>query len=132
MSEPGTPTPVATPAPPSIGSRRVLSHSKAFIAVAVLSAAGFTATSASALGWRATHPRRAEVNARLANQDRRIHDERVAGEITPGQARDLHQEDHGIRAQERYDASRNGGHITRSEMQGLNQQENGVGQQIGH
>jgi hypothetical protein len=79
-----------------------------------------------------THPRRAEVNARLANQDRRIHRERKEGDITAAQAKDLHQEDHGIRADERFDASNDNGHITKAEQHSLNQQENSVSQQIGH
>ena len=96
-----------------------------------LSITGLTAGSASAMGWRANHPRRAEVNARLNHQDHRINTERREGEITAAQAHDLHAEDRGIRAQERFDASQNGGHITRSEQRSLNSQENGVSQQIG-
>ena len=88
------------------------------------------ATSADA-SWRTAHPRRAEVNARLANQDRRIHQERKEGEITEAQAHDLHAEDRGIRAQERYDASLHNGHITRAEQAQLNHQENQVSRQIG-
>ena len=88
-------------------------------------------TSADA-GWRANHPRRAEVNGRLNNQARRIHQERKEGEITGAQAADLHAEDRGIRAQERFDASQNGGHITKSEQLQLNHEENGVSHQIGH
>ena len=89
------------------------------------------ATSADA-GWRANHPRRAEVNGRLNNQARRINTERREGEITGAQARDLHAEDRGIRGQERYDASHDGGHITGAEKSQLNHEENGVSGQIGH
>ena len=93
--------------------------------------AGLGASSSSAMGWRANHPRRAEVNSRLNHQDHRINVEHREGEITAAQAHDLHAEDRGIRAQERFDASQNGGHITRSEQHSLNQQENAVSQQIG-
>ena len=96
-----------------------------------LSLAGLGTSSASAMGWRASHPRRAEVNARLNHQDHRINVERREGDITASQAHDLHAQDRGIRAQERFDASQNGGHITRSEQGSLNQQENAVSQQIG-
>jgi hypothetical protein len=96
-----------------------------------LSMAGLAASSASASGWRAIHPRRAEVNGRLNLQSHRIAVERREGDITPAQARDLHAQDHGIRTQERLDASQNGGHITRAEQRALNQQENAVSQQIG-
>ena len=76
---------------------------RTIIAIVSLSLA-FGTTSASA-SWRTDHPRRAEVNSRLANQNRRIHDERKEGDITAAQAKDLHAEDRGIRAQERFDAS---------------------------
>ncbi len=97
-----------------------------------LSLAALSASSASAMGWRASHPRRAEVNARLNHQDHRINAERRSGEITAAQAHDLHAEDRGIRSEERFDASNNGSHITRSEDRSLNKQENAVSHQIGH
>jgi hypothetical protein len=100
----------------------------AFGALALLGSA--TAASAGP-AWRANHPRRAEVNGRLANQNRRINAERRDGQITRAQAHDLHAEDRGIRNEERFDASQNGGHITKAEQGQLNQQENGVSQQIG-
>ena len=86
---------------------------------------------ASAAAWSASHPRRAEVNTRLANQTRRIHQERKEGDLTAAQARDLHQEDKGILANERYDASNDNGHITKAEDRSLNQEENAVSKQIG-
>jgi len=56
--------------------------------------------------WAKSHPRREEVNARLAN--------------------------HRIRMEERAMASTNGGHITKTEQRALNQQENQVSREIGH
>lgn len=81
--------------------------------------------------WAKTHPRRAEVNERLENQNKRIHQEVKEGEITKGQAAQLHKEDRQIRREERAMASQNGGHITKQEQQTLNQQENAVSRQIG-
>ena len=81
--------------------------------------------------WQKDHPRRTEVNKRLANQNQRIKQERKEGEITKGQARKLHAEDHAIRQEERAMASTNGGHITKAEQRALNQQENQVSKQIG-
>jgi hypothetical protein len=81
--------------------------------------------------WAKSHPRRAEVNARLANQNRRINKEVREGEITRGQAAKLHQQDHQIRKEERTMASTNGGHITKAEQRALNQQENQVSREIG-
>jgi len=81
--------------------------------------------------WQKTHPRREQVNNRLANQNKRIHQERKQGEITKAQAAKLHREDHAIRKEERTMASTNGGHITKAEQKALNQQENQVSKQIG-
>ena len=99
--------------------------------VALLAVAGIGIATSADAGWRTAHPRRAEVNARLLNQDRRIHEERKEGEITAAQAHDLHAQDRGIRAQERYDASLHNGHITRAEQARLNHEENQVSRQIG-
>jgi hypothetical protein len=81
--------------------------------------------------WDVNHPRRDQVNDRLANQNRRINQERREGELTGWQARQLHREDRQIRQEERYMAAQNGGHITRAEQAVLNQQENHVSRQIG-
>ena len=103
---------------------------KGLLITAALAVTTGAATTASAGRWQNHHPRRAEVNGRLDNQNRRIREDRRDGEITGAQARDLHAEDHGIRGQERYDASKNGGHITKAEQHQLNQEENGVSSQI--
>jgi hypothetical protein len=81
--------------------------------------------------WERNHPRRDQVNDRLANQNRRINQERKEGEITRAQANRLHQEDHAIRNEERTMAGFNNGHITGAEQKALNQQENAVSRQIG-
>jgi len=78
----------------------------------------------------ATHPRRAEVNDRLANQNRRIDSERRDGDITGAQAHQLHRDDRQVAQEERDMASQDGGHITRAEQTALNQQENGISRQI--
>ena len=81
--------------------------------------------------WDKDHPRRAEVNQRLANQNARINKEVKEGEMSKAQAAKLHKEDHQIRQEERDMASQNSGHITKQEQNVLNQQENGVSKQIG-
>ena len=103
------------------------------ISVTALAAAltALMASSAAAGNWAQNHPRRAEVNARLNNQDKRINKELKEGEITKGQANALHKEDHQIRQEERDMASQNGGHITKAEQGVLNQQENAVSKEIG-
>ncbi len=100
------------------------------IAFAVLGTS-YTAASAETL-WQFNHPRREQVNDRLANQNYRIHQEVMEGELSPGQAAALHAEDHTIRIEERTMASFNGGHITPYEHHLLNNQENGVSHQIGY
>ena len=89
------------------------------------------ATSAGAADWAKSHPRRAEVNARLANQNQRIKTEVAEGEMSKAKAARLHQEDHRIRQEERDMAAHNGGHITKGEQRVLNAQENRVSSQIG-
>jgi hypothetical protein len=81
--------------------------------------------------WEKNHPRREQVNDRLANQNRRIHQEVKEGEMTKAQAAQLHKDDRNIRNEEQLMASQNGGHITKAEQRALNQQENKVSAQIG-
>ena len=81
--------------------------------------------------WEKDHPRREQVNNRLANQNKRINNEVKQGELTKGQAAQLHKQDHQIRQEERAMASQNGGHITKLEQATLNQQENRVSKEIG-
>jgi hypothetical protein len=97
------------------------------IAVAIGTAAPLLAETQ----FQKNHPRRDQVNERLANQNRRINQEVKEGEMTPQQARKLHGEDRQIRQEERDMASQNGSHITKSEQRVLNQQENAVSRQIG-
>ena len=81
--------------------------------------------------WQQNHPRREQVNDRLQNQNRRINNELHEGEITKGQANQLHSEDRAIRGEERTMSGFNNGHITPAEQKSLNQQENAVSKQIG-
>jgi hypothetical protein len=81
--------------------------------------------------WDKEHPRRDEVNDRLANQNKRIHKEVKEGEMSKGEAAKLHQQDRNIRQEEHDMAKQNGGHLNQSEQKVLNQQENGVSKEIG-
>jgi hypothetical protein len=107
---------------------------RAGIAVAAIAAAMFASSISGAIAetkWERNHPRRDQVNDRLANQNRRINQEYREGEITRAQANRLHREDRAIRNEERTMAGFNGGHITGAEQKALNQQENAVSRQIG-
>ena len=102
------------------------------MALMAVFAVGMAASTFAAEGqFNKNHPRRAEVNKRLNNQNKRINKEVKEGEISKGQAAKMHKEDHQIRKEERAMASQNGGHITKQEQKTLNQQENGVSKQIG-
>ncbi len=101
------------------------------VAVATVSLAGIAGTALADTQWQKDHPRREEVNNRLANQNGRIHNEVKEGEMSRAQAAKLHREDHHIRREERLMAKQNGGHITKGEQKVLNRQENQVSKQIG-
>jgi hypothetical protein len=89
-----------------------------------------TLTAAQAGPWQQHHPRRAEVNARLLNQNRRIHADVRNGTLSHAQAHALHRDDHAIRREQRHMSRRNGGYITRPQQRRLNRQENAVSRHI--
>lgn len=106
---------------------------KSLITIAVLGVA-LTTTPAFALNkWQKSHPARTEINGRLANQNRRITQERKEGDITAAQAHALRADDHSIRAQERADAAADGnhGHLTGAQVKSLNQELNANSGAIG-
>ena len=72
--------------------------------------------------WAKDHPRRVEVNKRLANQHKRVNQKVANGTMSQDTATTLKKEDHQIRQEERGMAAQNGGHITKQEQQTLNQQ----------
>ena len=92
-----------------------------------IAAVGLLAVNATALAqtrFGTTHPRRAEVNSRLRNQNRRITNQVKDGDMSHAKAERLRANDRATRSEERSMASQNGGHITKSEKRVLNQQEN--------
>lgn len=112
-------------------SNRQSTHFFVLTLVAALGGATVIPAHAADGHFAKTHPRRAEVNERLANQNKRIKQEVAEGEMSKTQAAKLHREDHQIRQEERLMASQNGGHITKQEQRTLNQQEDAVSRQIG-
>jgi hypothetical protein len=111
-----------------------MNHSIRKVLAVVALTATFAALSGNAFAdtkFQLNHPRRAQVNSRLNNQNLRIDNEVKDGQISRKQAAGLHAEDRTIRNEERFDASLNNSHITRAEQISLNQQENSVSQQIG-
>jgi hypothetical protein len=105
-------------------------HKSLTFAAAVVMLAGMVGTASAATTWQKNHPRRTQVNHRLANQNRRIHNDVKNGTLTRGQAGAVHREDHQVRQEERDMASQNGSHITKPEQRVLNGQENAISSQI--
>jgi hypothetical protein len=92
---------------------------------------GISTTTFAQDKFDATHPRRAEVNSRIAHQDARIHHEAREGEISRARAARLHREDHSVRRQEQRMASRDHGHLTSRDKARLNHRENRISRRIG-
>jgi hypothetical protein len=99
-------------------------------ATAMVMLAGVVGTASAETTWQKNHPRRTQVNHRLHNQNRRIHNDVKNGTLSRSQAANLHKDDHQVRQEERGMASQNGGHITKPEQRVLNKQENGISGQI--
>jgi len=70
------------------------------------------------------HPRRNQVNGRVANQRARINQGVKNGTMTKAQARQDRQQLDQMKAQEHADVKANGGHLTKGEQRQLNQEEN--------
>jgi hypothetical protein len=77
-----------------------------------------------------THPRRHQVNSRLANQNKRIDNKVKEGDMSKAKAAKLHKDDRQVRSEERKMASQNHSHITKQEQKTLNQQENKTSKKI--
>jgi hypothetical protein len=84
----------------------------------------------AATPFQTTHPRRAEVNMRLTKIDHKVMVARSEGRIDPQKAKLIRSEARVIRARERLDARRHGGHITKVEQRKLNRAENGLVRQV--
>jgi len=113
----------------SIRAVKMLSSS---LVILMLGAVTLSASAAATPGhsWRESHPRRAEVNARLVHQRARIREEVREGDLTRVQGRALASQDRAIRQQERQMAAAQGGHITAAQQRELNREENVVSRQI--
>jgi hypothetical protein len=70
------------------------------------------------------HPRRNEVNKRVANQRARINQGGKGGKLTAQQTQQLKANDRAIKQQEHADVRANGGFLTKSEQKQFNQEEN--------
>jgi hypothetical protein len=89
-----------------------------------------TTSLARAEDFKEKHPRRAEVNQRIKNQNKRIAEGVKSGKLTPAQAKELRGQEKGIKAQERAEVKANGGHLTKGEQKQLNSELNADSKQI--
>ena len=108
----------------------MLNSKRLSFAAMLVSLAGLVGTASAETAWQKNHPRRTQVNQRLANQNKRIHQDVTNGTLSKSQAANLHHQDRQVRREERAMASQNGGHITKSEQRVLNSQENNLSKQI--
>jgi hypothetical protein len=99
-------------------------------AAVLISLAALAGTASADTTWQKNHPRREQVNNRLVNQNKRIHQDVKNGTLTKTQAAQLHKEDRQVRQEERAMANQNGGHITKAEQKVLNSQENKISSEI--
>ena len=95
-------------------------------AMGLTMAAGLSGAASAATPWQHHHPRRVEVNHRLANLNHSIRHERAEGDLSARQARHLHARLHMIRLQERRFARHHDGHLTRVEQARLNHEASGT------
>jgi hypothetical protein len=108
----------------------MLNSKRLSFAAMLVSLAGLVGAASAETTWQKNHPRRTQVNQRLANQNKRIHQDVKNGTLSKSQAADLHRQDRQVRREERDMASQNGGHITKSEQRVLNSQENKISGQV--
>jgi hypothetical protein len=95
-------------------------------AIGLAVTAGAAGAASAATPWQNHHPRRVEVNHRLATLNHSIRVEHREGNLTALRERRLQERTHLIRVQERSFARHDGGHITRHDQTRLNHEETGV------
>jgi hypothetical protein len=93
-------------------------------------AIGSTVPAFAETTWQRNHPRRTEVNHRIANQEHQIRHDMRDGQLSRGQGRALLSQDRAVRADERADARLDGSHITRGEQAQLNGDLNSIHNEI--
>jgi hypothetical protein len=101
-----------------------------FLTALILTSAITLKTARADDAWQKKHPRRAQVNKRLGNQQNRVDKGLANGSLKTGQAEKIQNQDAKIHRQEQRDASKNGGHITKGEQNQINHEENGVSHEI--
>ncbi len=102
-------------------------------AFATLLGAAALPSSASGLDvFHPFHPRTSQVNGRMNNEQRRIHNGVATGRLRPAQAVRLERDQQHIQRQENRDLARHNGHLTWRERMHLNRKENVQAHRINH
>jgi hypothetical protein len=97
------------------------------------SAAAQTATTSSEAGPGVVdpgHPRVNEVNAREANQQKRIANGINNGSLSPAETANLEKREASVQNQEAKDMAKHNGHLTKAEQRQLNRRENRISKSI--
>ena len=76
------------------------------------------------------HPRVNEVNAREANQQKRIGNGVANGTLTSKQATNLEKRETAVQNREQADMAKHNGHLTKAEQRGINRQQNRISRSI--
>jgi CRISPR/Cas system-associated endoribonuclease Cas2 len=76
------------------------------------------------------HPRVNEVNAREANQQKRIGNGVANGTLTSKQATHLEKRETAVQNREKADMAAHNGHLTKAEQAGINRQQNRISRSI--
>ena len=76
------------------------------------------------------HPRVNEVNAREANQQKRIGNGVANGTLTSKQATHLEKRETAVQNREQADMAKHNGHLTKAEQAGINRQQNRISRSI--
>ena len=107
-------------------TRMILAAALCLSPVALVHAGGHRGNQIGAPGskFAQQHPRRNEVNTRVANQRARINQGVKSGKLMAQQAQQLKANDKAMKQQEHADVKANGGHLTKREQKQLNQEEN--------
>ncbi len=109
-----------------------MKHSTRIVTLALAALlAGISVSAVADSAFERNHPRRDQVNDRLATQNHRITQQVREGELNRRQARHLRRGDRRVRKEERRFARHHHGIISRAEQGRLNRQENHLSRRIG-
>ncbi|MHB8409936.1 MAG: hypothetical protein ACYDHY_17940 [Acidiferrobacterales bacterium] len=109
-----------------------MKHSTRIVTLALAALlAGISVSAVADSAFERNHPRRDQVNDRLATQNHRITRQVREGELNRRQARHLRRGDRRVRREERRFARHHHGIISRAEQVRLNRQENHLSRRIG-